>query len=71
MKLSHAKATRHLAYTEQALLAATGQRRTDLLAKADYLRATLVGRCTSCGRQLQDPVSVARSIGPECVKAAS
>lgn len=26
------------------------------------------GRCACCGRRLTDPVSIARGIGPECIK---
>lgn len=65
------KAVRHLAYCDQALLTATGQRRADLLAKAEHLRGQLAGRCVRCGRTLTDPESIARGVGPDCLAMAS
>ena len=65
------KAVRHLAYTERALLTATGQRRADLLAIAEHLRGQLAGRCVRCGRAIQADESVAAGLGSHCRKAAA
>jgi hypothetical protein len=40
------------------------------LAVAERYEQALVavGRCKHCGRALRDPLSVARGIGPECIR---
>lgn len=71
MKAAPTKAARHLAYCEQALRTATGQRRTDLLAKAEHLRGQLAGRCARCGRKIEAAESLARGLGSYCAKDAA
>lgn len=34
----------------------------------DRIRAHHEGKCSMCGRQLTDPVSIKRGIGPECIR---
>lgn len=65
------KAAKHLRWAEEALLTATGQRRSDLLAKAEHLRGQLDGRCRSCGRKIEAADSLARQLGPYCAKDAA
>lgn len=45
-------------------------RRNGRTSEADTIEAVLAagGLCRRCGRQLTDPVSVARGVGPECVR---
>lgn len=54
------------------------ERRATLTEKAAVYRNSLVarygehfGECSRCHRLLTDPVSIARSLGSECVKAAA
>lgn len=65
------KAAKHLRWAEEALLTATGQRRTDLLAKAEHLRGQLDGRCRMCGREIEAKDSVAIGLGSHCARMAA
>lgn len=60
-------AAARLAYADKALLTATGQRRADLLAKAERLRTQLAGHCTRCGRAAEHLVG---GLGSTCVRAS-
>ncbi len=63
---------RWLAYCDAELARADlpPARRQVLEAKREHLAKQLVDRCSVCGRQLSDPVSLERLIGPECYEAA-
>lgn len=42
-------------------------------ARVEHFAAQLraLGRCVRCGRELSDPESIARGIGPDCLVKAS
>ena len=62
MKLAPGRVARYAAYYRQR-----GQDDS-----AELLEARLVGagRCKRCGRELSDPVSVERGVGPDCWQKA-
>jgi len=56
------------AYIAGALITATGQRRTDLLAKAEHLRGELAGHCSRCGRAAGHLIG---GLGSTCARVAA
>lgn len=67
------KAARAAAYYRRraAVETAHGRSASTLLDRAVNIEATLYAahRCHDCGRELSDPVSVARGIGGDCFAA--
>lgn len=62
------KGARRLAYYRRRATETTGAERRRYEADADAELAALhaANKCEDCGTPLQDPVSIARHVGPDC-----
>jgi phosphotransacetylase len=62
------RSARRFAYYSQALQGVLSESERERITRAlEVTEKQLVGHCVVCGRKLEDPESVLRKIGPDCL----